>query len=182
MTASSGVIDFLQLANEIKTNQSLCAEIRKNPVAYLQSLGIEVQQDFHAAVEKHLQTLVKGSSSNDDPPPPPEGSFVFTTNDWGLVLVINEEGVQWLKTASVTMIGTAIGAAFAILASLSTDPIIAAIALIATAWCATQAVWIIGELVALSLMDEINHKGVYLTWSWIGLALLCYLPVPTPIV
>ncbi len=172
--------DWVSLAAKLKTDPSLRERLHRDPIGYLRSIGVQIDDPFRQVVERQLMVVTHGGST-PDAGQPPEGSFVFTATPWGLVLVINEDGMQWLKNASAERIGAAIGAALSVLAASSTDPLIAALVLIATVWCATQAVWILAEYGMMVAMDEAHHKGVYLTWTWIGLALTCYVPFPTPI-
>ena len=117
-----------------------------------------------------------------------DSEFQFRVNEWGLVLVVPENVLRQIVSGvlSASDITKALMTLLDKLASTLASSgkgaaIIAPILGIAAIWVGIQVGWILAETVLILMLDETHHKGVYLTWTWIGLGLTAYLPIPTPI-
>lgn len=170
--------DLIQLALQLRRDEGMRAAVRSNPLAYLESIGLTVEDCFKEAVAQQLAQLTRGVAAAIAIAPP-EGSFVFTTNVWGLVLVINGEGLGWLHDAPLDRVSAAIGEALALQAAADTDPLLATLVMIAPLWCAIQADWLLADASRWAMPASGHHQGLYLTWTWLGLAATAYLPVST---
>ena len=209
-----------ELGEKLKDDDGLRLQINKDPLGFLKSLGIEVDDEFSDAVDRGLKSITVGKGAIPEPklpaeltainvkellaaqaPMPPTNltievgggkaatdiavqDFAFRVNGWGLVLVIPEKRIRDIVNGGITVaeLGSALLTALSAAAgTASACPPLAALFAIGGLWCGIQAGWILTEILIILAVDSTHHKGVYLTWTWLGLALTCYLPIPTAI-
>ena len=207
-----------ELGEKLKEDDKLRLQINNDPLGFLKSLGIEVDDEFSDSVGRGLKFVTVGKGAPPDstqaslltmietkelpkskaPMPPtnlkvvvekesagiPVEDFEFRVNGWGLVLVVPESKIKLITDGGITVaeLGQALLAALSAAAGAATGCVpLAALFAIGGLFCGILAAWIVAEILVILAVDSIHHKGVYLTWTWIGLALTAYLPIPTAI-
>ncbi|CAB1064491.1 hypothetical protein D1BOALGB6SA_9287 [Olavius sp. associated proteobacterium Delta 1] len=187
---------LVDLAEKAKTDDDIRLRINTDPLEVMRSLGIEVEEDFKEAVENQLKALTAGKGESIGVEPmstplvstapetkPDEQGPKFRTNSWGLVLDLPPSTIDEINRGLLSAPKLAKDILLpAFKAVLSTkNPVLWGIGAIAALWCSIQAGWILVEIAAINLMNLNYKKGVYLTWTWIGLALTVDVPIVTPI-
>lgn len=207
-----------ELGEKLKEDDELRLQINNDPLGFLKSIGIEVEDNFSDSVSRGLKSITVGKGAPPDStqasllamieakelpksqaPMPPSNlkvvvekasadiavqDFQFRVNGWGLVLVVPEYRIKEVADGGTTVatLGKALMAALSAAAGVAKAcPPLAALFAIGGLWCGIQAAWIVAELLVILAVDSKHHKGVYLTWTWVGLALTAYLPIPTAI-
>jgi hypothetical protein len=187
---------LIDLAEKVKTDDDIRLRVNTDPLEVMRSLGIEVEEEFQEAVEKQLKALTAGKAESvrlkpmsaplkaSAPETKPEVQVPrFRTNRWGLVLDLPPSTINDINRGLLSAPKLANKLLLPALKAVvsSKNPILIGIGAIAALWCGIQAGWILVEIAAINLVNSKYKKGVYLTWTWIGLAMTAYLPVVTPI-
>lgn len=179
------MLRLMEFAEKVNTDDSIRLRVNSDPLEVMRSLGIEVEEEFKEAVENQLKALtagkeerlgVKRMSAQVQAPQ-------FRTNRWGLVLDLPPSTINDINHGLLSAPKLAKEILLPALKAVvsSKNPILMAVGGIAALWCSIQAGWILVEIAAINLVNSKYKKGVYLTWTWIGLAMTAYLPIVTPI-
>ena len=213
-----------EIGEKLRDDFELKSQVNQDPLRFLSTLDIEVEDEFTDAVEgglksltddmqerepilesnyidkEELESLAETISGRPAAPTAPtnltvenvpatsapkQPEFAFAVRPWGLVLTIPNETVQMIVEGqlSVTKLGGSLMAALVSLGgtvAISCPPLGVLIG-IAGLFCGFQAIWLLAETGLIIAMNSIHKKGVYLTWTWAHIAVLSYLPFPTPI-
>ena len=198
-----------ELAEKANIDNDVRMRINKDPLEVMKSLDIEVDDEFKEVVVNQFKALTVGKADIPETEPmpatlkapsPPTNlrvqdkatslearGLIFRANAWGLVLEIPQSVLTSISSGGITIavLGKALLTALSKLAEVlkktKANPVLIGILAIAALWCGIQAGWILIEIAAINLANQKYQKGVYLTWTWFGLAMTCYLPIVTPI-
>lgn len=209
--------ELAEIGKRIGKDQELRLRLNRDPLAFLKTLGVEVESEFADVVERNLRALSSGpgaivpaavphpfSSAKASAflqetaastgergapitraaPQAGEVKFGFRTNIWGLVLDVPEQQVQLITGGYLTLAelnGALMAGLGALAGAAGACPPLAAVLAVSGLFCGVVAPWMLAEAIVIRVVDSIYHKGVCLTWTWIGLALTCYIPITAPI-
>ena len=197
-----------ELAEKANIDNGIRMRINKDPLEVMKSLDIEVDDEFKEVVVNQIKALTVGRADIPETEPMPatlkapsppthlrvqaqatseeSRGLVFRASTWGLVLEVPQSVLASISSGGITIavLGKALLTALSKLAESlkkTANPVLIGILAIAALWCGIQAGWILIEIAAINLANQKYQKGVYLTWTWFGLAMTCYLPIVTPI-
>ena len=197
-----------ELAEKANIDNDVRMRINKDPLEVMKSLDIEVDDEFKEVVVNQIKALTVGRADIPETEPMPatlkapsppthlrvqaqatseeSRGLVFRASTWGLVLEVPQSVLASISSGGITIavLGKALLTALSKLAESlkkTANPVLIGILAIAALWCGIQAGWILIEIAAINLANQKYQKGVYLTWTWFGLAMTCYLPIVTPI-
>jgi len=197
-----------ELAEKANIDNDVRMRINKDPLEVMKSLDIEVDDEFKEVVVNQIKALTVGRADIPETEPMPatlkapsppthlrvqaqaiseeSRGLIFRASTWGLVLEVPQSVLASISSGGITIavLGKALLTALSKLAESlkkTANPVLIGILAIAALWCGIQAGWILIEIAAINLANQKYQKGVYLTWTWFGLAMTCYLPIVTPI-